>query len=157
MRQYELLVVFGTDRADPGIEDLNRTSPGLVLGDPEFGEVFGPERRELVPDVGLAVDECLDPVLVLAMTAVDQIRAEREWRTDESHHRHLEPADQQLDLIQAVREGFTGLEWPQCADIRGAFYGPPDDRPDSGLHAHLHAGRQEGRDQVVIEDRGIDG
>ena len=59
VRQRELAVVGGAERADPRVEHLHRVDAGLDLRDQVVADDVGEQRAEPVPGLGLAVHQRL--------------------------------------------------------------------------------------------------
>ena len=88
VRQDELAVVGGVQRADPRVEHLHGVDAGFDLRDEIVADDVGEQIAEAVPRGGVAVHQRLGVREVVRVAAFDRVRRQRERRAGESDQRH---------------------------------------------------------------------
>ena len=119
VRQDELAVVGGVQRADPRIEHLHAVDAGFDLRDEIVADDVCDQIAEAVPGGGVAVHQRLGVREVVRVAAFDRIGRERERRAGESNQRHA-PAERLLDLpngVEDVAQLFARLEGPGSRQV----------------------------------------
>lgn len=153
--QHRGAVVLGAQRADPGVEELDRAGPGLDLGAQEAQRDVGQAAHELVPQLGLAVHQGLGVLMVLRRPALDEVRGQRERSARETDERLVAELSHELaDRLGDIGD-VAGFEVAQAFDPAGV----PDRLVDHGAHTRLDVQVDpdglERHDDVAEEDRGV--
>ena len=122
VRQHVLAVVGLVERADPGVEELQRLGARLDLRAQVVGDDVGEQPGQPVPARGVAVHEGLGLGEVARAAALDRVGGEREGRAREADERHAQLAAQQADRLE------HGLAAPRAARSAGALRRRPPQR-----------------------------
>ena len=89
VRQHEFAVVRGSERPDPGVEELHHLHAGIDLGIQVIDDNAGQVLHELVPGLRLREHHGLGMLVVPGPAALDHVAGKRERRAREPDERHL--------------------------------------------------------------------
>ena len=128
-----------------------------MLCDTELGQVLYPICGHLRPSLRLFPDELLQGAHITRAWTLDEIGTERVRRTYEAEYRNVDPLHQDADRLEIERECLTRLERPQRSHICCRSDWSIDHGSRTLAQFELEARGEEGRREVVVENRGVEG
>ena len=157
VREHELLVVSGGERAGPGVEQLERLRPGRELDVDELDSHRRQGVHQGVPHAWIGVQQRLGVLVGATWAALDEVTGDGERSTGEGEHRRrvAELARHEGHRLGDVGD-VVGLQRAQPLQVGAGSERFGGDGPGAGRDVDAEADGVDRNDDVGVQHGGID-